>query len=67
MKSEKYQKGMKVRREVLGDKYVDRALSSANEFTRPLQELVTENCWGQVWAEGVLTRSTRSLVPEPVI
>ena len=62
MNSEKYQKGMKVRREVLGDKYVDMALSSANEFTRPLQELVTENCWGQVWAEGVLTRGTRSLV-----
>ena len=62
MKSEKYQKGMKVRREVLGDKYVDRALSSASEFTRPLQELVTENCWGQVWAGGVLTRRTRSLI-----
>jgi 4-carboxymuconolactone decarboxylase len=62
MRSDKYLKGMKVRREVLGDEYVDRALSSATDFTKPLQNLVTKNCWGEVWADGVLPRPTRSLV-----
>lgn len=62
MSSEKYAKGIKVRREVLGDEYVDRALASANDFTKPLQDLVAENCWGQVWVDGVLPKRTRSLV-----
>jgi len=62
MSSKKYTKGMKVRREVLGDEYVERALSAANAFTRPMQDLVTENCWGEVWEGGVLPRPTRSLV-----
>ena len=62
MNTEKYDKGMKVRREVLGDAHVDRALQSATDFTRPMQDLVTQNCWGEVWADGVLPRSTRSLV-----
>ena len=42
MKSDKYNKGMKVRREVLGDEYVDKALSLATDFTKPLQDLVTD-------------------------
>ena len=62
MRSEKYEAGMAVRREVLGDEYVDKALASATEFTRPLQDLVTENCWGEVWARGVIPRRTRSLI-----
>lgn len=62
MKSKKYEAGMAVRRKVLGDEYVDRAISSATAFTKPLQDLVTENCWGEIWANGVLPDNTRSLV-----
>ncbi len=62
MSSEKYKKGMAVRREVMGDEFVDKAINSATEFTQPLQDLVTENCWGEVWARGVLSRETRSLI-----
>ncbi len=62
MTSEKYQKGMKVRREVLGDTYVDRAIDNATPFTLPLQDMLTENCWGEVWAEEALPKKTRSLI-----
>lgn len=62
MKSRKYEAGMAVRRKVLGDAYVDKALSSASEFTKPLQDMVTENCWGEIWADGILPDKTRSLV-----
>lgn len=58
----KFDTGMKARREVLGDAYVDRSLSNATAFTAPLQELVTENCWGAVWSRDGLDRRTRSLV-----
>lgn len=62
MSSEKFTRGMQTRREVLGDEYVDRALSSASAFSKPLQDLLTENCWGEVWADEALPRRTRSLV-----
>lgn len=62
MRSDKYKAGMAVRREVLGDEYVDKALASATEFTKPLQDLVTENCWGEIWARGVIPKKTRSLI-----
>ncbi|MDX2220716.1 MAG: carboxymuconolactone decarboxylase family protein [Burkholderiales bacterium] len=58
----KFEVGMKARREVLGDAYVDRSLANATAFTAPLQELVTENCWGAVWSRDGLDRRTRSLV-----
>lgn len=62
MDQKRFQDGMKVRREVLGDEYLNKALASSNEFTRPLQELVTENCWGTIWTREALPRRTRSLV-----
>jgi 4-carboxymuconolactone decarboxylase len=62
MSSQKHARGMQVRREVLGDEFVDRALAGATDFTQPLQDLVTENCWGEVWVDGVMPRTTRSLV-----
>jgi len=62
MKSRKYEAGMAARRKVLGDEYVDKALSSATSFTKPLQDMVTENCWGEIWADGILPDKTRSLV-----
>jgi 4-carboxymuconolactone decarboxylase len=54
--------GIKTRREVLGDAYVDAALKTADEFGQPLQELVTEYCWGDVWNRPGLPRKTRSLI-----
>jgi 4-carboxymuconolactone decarboxylase len=62
MRSDKYEAGMAVRREVLGDEYVDKALASATDFTKPLQDLVTENCWGEIWTRGVVPKRTRSLI-----
>ena len=62
MRSPKYEAGMAASRKVLGDAYVDRALSAATDFTKPLQDLVTENCWGEIWVDGVLPDKTRSLV-----
>ena len=62
MSSSNFDLGMKNRCEVLGNLYVDKSLNNATEFTLPLQQLVTENCWGSVWARDGLDRSTRSLV-----
>ena len=57
-----FETGLRVRREVLGREHVDRSLAQASEFGRPLQELVTEYCWGAVWARPGLDRRTRSLL-----
>ncbi|MBZ5501749.1 MAG: 4-carboxymuconolactone decarboxylase [Acidobacteriia bacterium] len=62
MASEKYDKGLAVRREVLGAEYVDRALADADDFSRPMQELLTEYCWGEIWTQPELPRKTRSLI-----
>ena len=57
-----YEKGLKVRREVLGADYVDKSIATADDFNRPLQELVTEYCWGAVWDRPGLDRKTRSML-----
>ena len=62
MTSELFEKGLRVRREVLGAEYVDASISQADDFSRPLQELVTEYCWGTVWTRPGLDRKTRSLL-----
>lgn len=62
MSQERFEAGLAVRREVLGDEYVDRALSSADNFNREFQEFTTEFCWGGTWARGVLDRKTRSML-----
>ena len=62
MASTLFDSGMQVRREVLGDKYVDDALSKADPFAAPFQEFATEYCWGKLWARDGLERKTRSLV-----
>jgi 4-carboxymuconolactone decarboxylase len=49
MNQELFDKGLATRREVLGDAYVQRSLDSADEFSMPMQELVTQYCWGDVW------------------
>jgi 4-carboxymuconolactone decarboxylase len=58
----RYETGLRTRREVLGREYVDRALGNATEFTEPIQELVTEYCWGAVWSRDGIDRKTRSLL-----
>jgi 4-carboxymuconolactone decarboxylase len=60
--NERYERGLAIRREVLGAEYVDAALAAADELSRPLQELVTEYCWGEIWARPGLPRKTRSLL-----
>ncbi len=62
MTTNKYSEGLAVRRAVLGDEHVDRSISSADEFSRPLQDLVTEYCWGFVWTRDGLPRKIRSLI-----
>ncbi|KAL1976982.1 hypothetical protein VTN31DRAFT_3264 [Thermomyces dupontii] len=58
-----FEEGLKVRREVVGDDYVDRALANGStEFSRPGQELVTEFCWGYAWTRPGLERKQRSLM-----
>jgi 4-carboxymuconolactone decarboxylase len=59
---ERYEQGMAVRREVLGDLHVDRALVVQNEFTRDFQDLITRYAWGEIWTRAGLTRHTRSLL-----
>jgi len=58
----RFDRGLAVRRSVLGSRYVDDVLRDADDFTRPLQELVTEYCWGGVWTRPGLPRKTRSLL-----
>ena len=58
----RFEDGLEVRREVLGADHVDRSLARASAFARPMQELVTEYCWGAVWARPGLDRRTRSLL-----
>lgn len=62
MANELFEKGLQVRREVLGAEHVDASMSQADDFSRPLQELVTEYCWGNVWSRPGLDRKTRSLI-----
>lgn len=54
--------GEKVRREVMGDEFVDRALAGADALSQPLQDHINEHCWGAVWNRPELDRRTRSLV-----
>jgi 4-carboxymuconolactone decarboxylase len=58
---ELYEKGMAVRRQVLGDAYVDKATASIDDFNRDFQRIVTEYCWGEVWTRQVLSNKQRSL------
>ena len=60
--TELYDRGLKVRREVLGAEYVDQQLAAADDFNRPLQNLVTEYCWGAIWNRPGLDRRTRSML-----
>ncbi len=60
--SERRDRGMRVRREVLGDEHVDRAAARTTPFTAPFQEFITEVAWGTIWSRPGLDRKTRSCV-----
>ncbi|NDW03165.1 4-carboxymuconolactone decarboxylase [Jiella pacifica] len=60
--TELFNKGLAIRREVLGNAHVDRSLAAVDEFTAPIQKLVTEWCWGEIWGRPGLPRKTRSLM-----
>ena len=62
MPGSNYDKGLKLRKEVLGEAHVNRSLSAADEFSKPLQDLVTEIGWGAFWSRPGLTRKERSLI-----
>jgi len=59
---EMFEKGLAIRRSVLGADFVDAQFATADEFNRPLQELVTQYCWGEVWGRPGLEKKTRSLL-----
>jgi 4-carboxymuconolactone decarboxylase len=59
---ELFLKGLQIRRDVLGEAHVDRSMSNASEFSRPMQELVTEYCWGAIWGRPGLEMKVRSLL-----
>lgn len=60
--SEQGKTGLEIRREVMGDAFVERAMGNATAFTQPLQDFVNEHAWGSVWAREALPRKTRSLI-----
>jgi 4-carboxymuconolactone decarboxylase len=64
---ERYEQGMRVRREVLGDTHVDRAVAKTTEFTAPFQEFITEYAWGTVWARDGIDRRSRSMITLAVL
>ncbi|HET9580401.1 MAG TPA: 4-carboxymuconolactone decarboxylase [Usitatibacter sp.] len=62
MQGELFERGLEIRKAVLGAEYVDKQLAAVDDFTRPLQQLVTEYCWGAIWGREGLPRKTRSLL-----
>ena len=62
MDRETYQRGLQIRSAVLGESYVNQALANADDFTQPLQDLITEYCWGAVWGRDGLAPKTRSML-----
>lgn len=62
MDKEMFEKGLKMRRAVLGAEYVDKSIASADDFNMPMQELVTSYCWGEIWNRPGLAPKIRSLL-----
>jgi len=57
-----FEKGLEIRKSVLGAEFVEKSFASADDFNRPMQELVTEYCWGAVWGRETLDKKTRSML-----
>lgn len=62
MSKETFEKGLEIRKSVLGAEFVEKSIASADDFNLPLQELVTEYCWGAVWGRDTLDKKTRSML-----
>jgi len=62
MSKETYDKGLKIRKEVLGAEFVENSFKNADDFSRPMQDLATEYCWGYVWGREGLDKKTRSML-----
>lgn len=62
MDKEKFEKGLEIRKSVLGAEYVENSINNATDFNMPMQELVTEYCWGEIWGRPGLERKTRSII-----
>jgi 4-carboxymuconolactone decarboxylase len=62
MSNEVFERGLSIRKAVLGAEYVEKSLAAADDFNLPLQELVTEYCWGAVWGREGLPRKVRSML-----
>src|SRR5690606_26763130 len=62
MNDELFERGLAIRKSVLGAEYVEKSIGGADDFTMPLQRLVTEYCWGAVWGREELPKKTRSLL-----
>jgi 4-carboxymuconolactone decarboxylase len=65
--AERAERGMKVRREVLGDEHVDRAVAGTTAFTEPFQDFITRYAWGDIWSRPGLSRAERSIVTLAVL
>jgi 4-carboxymuconolactone decarboxylase len=65
--AERAEQGMTVRRAVLGDAHVDRAVAATTEFTEPFQDFITRYAWGEVWSRPGLARAERSIVTLAVL
>jgi 4-carboxymuconolactone decarboxylase len=62
MNDELFNRGLEIRKSVLGKEYVEKSIASADDFNMPLQRLVTEYCWGAVWGREELPKKTRSML-----
>ena len=62
MDKERFDKGLEMRKQVLGAEYVEKSMSGANDFNREFQQLVTEYAWGQCWGSEVLSKKERSIL-----
>lgn len=62
MTNDVFERGLAIRKDVLGKEFVEKSFAAADDFNRPMQELVTEYCWGAVWGREELSRKTRSML-----
>jgi 4-carboxymuconolactone decarboxylase len=62
MASDAYEAGLAVRKQVLGSEYVDNSINNADDFTKKLQDFVTEHAWGTVWQDDTIDKKTRSMI-----
>ena len=62
MNKDLFERGLAIRKAVLGKDYVEKSIAAADDFSRPMQELATEYCWGHIWSRPGLERRDRSLI-----